>query len=89
MKQIYNFEQAAPPVLTEALLRQRAKDRKQAAMAMAAGILMELCIVLLAILLSDPEPVWALLCLGYVVVSLAGSSVILVYFRKNRRFLLQ
>ena len=88
MKPIYDFEQQAPPVLHEALLRQKAHDRRrsrQVALAAAAGSLMQLVLLLLGWEALDWYPGLSLLCFGYVLVCCTGGGVLaIVYERKGR-----
>lgn len=88
MKQIYDFEQFEPPVLNENILRNEAKERKrngQLILAIVAGILMQIVLILLGWTALDWYPWLSLLCFGYVLVSFTGGGVIaVVYSRKER-----
>ena len=92
MKQIYDFEQAAPPVLTEAMLRkqlEQQKLRRQAFLVSIGGALMQLCLLVLALLLHPAYPLLSILTGCYVLLSTAGTGLLAVVFWKQRRYLTQ
>jgi len=81
MKQIYNFEVHEPPRLSERQLRaelERRRLRLQTMLIALAGILMQAVVVFLAFLLRAEQPILAVLCLGYTVISVTGSSVLAI-----------
>lgn len=83
MKTIYNFEAHTPPILTETMLQNRLEARKkhlQTILVLLSGVLMQVAIVLLGALAAPRSPVFALLCLVYVLISTVGGSVIAVIF---------
>lgn len=87
MKQIYDFEQNRPPVVTEKLLRERLKKRRlqwQAALIALAAVLTLTVIVLLGYSAQERYPVLTAACFFYVSVSILGCGVItVVYSRKG------
>jgi len=90
MKRIYDFEQAAPPVLTEAMLRKRLEQKKlrrQAFLVSIGGALMQLCLLVLALALYAGYPLVSMATVCYVLVSTAGTGVLAVVFWKQRRYL--
>lgn len=94
MKQIYNFEQHTPPVLTESLLREEQKKRelhRQTTMATIAGILMQVALLLIAVFLFTDYPAISLVCAGYVIISATGGTVmaIIMHSSTGRRALHQ
>lgn len=90
MKQIYDFEQANPPVLNENMLRNKMEERKlrwQTILLATAAFLMQIVMILLGLVTSVEYPWIAVGCFGYVVVSIMGSSVIaIVYSGKKGGF---
>ena len=86
MKQIYNFEQKAPPALNENMLREEAKKRRlrlQTALAAVSGILMLTVVILLGILVYGRYPYLALFCFLYALFSATGGSVMAVVFTRK------
>lgn len=83
MKQIYDFEQNRPPVVTEKLLRKKMKKRRlqwQAALIALAAVLMLTVVVLLGYSALDWYPGIAKACLGYVGISILGCGIIAVAY---------
>lgn len=81
MKQIYNFEKSNPPVLNENMLRQKLEKRKvqhQTMILAAAGILLQVVMLLTGLLSAKSYPVMAVVCFAYVLISAVGSGVIAV-----------
>lgn len=87
MKQIYNFEHSDPPVLNENMLRQKLEKRKvqrQTMILAAAGILLQIVMLMTGVLSAKSYPVMTVVCFAYVLISAAGSGVIaVVYTRKG------
>lgn len=86
MKQIYNFEQKAPPALNENMLRAEAEKRRlrlQTALVAVSGILLLAVVVLLGLLVYGRYPYLTLLCFLYVLVSVTGGSVMAVVFTRK------
>ena len=83
MKQIYDFEQAKPPVLNENMIRTKLEKRKlhrQTILLAIAALLMQIVMILLGLVTSVKYPWIAVGCFGYVVVSITGSSVIAIVY---------
>lgn len=83
MKQIYDFEQNMPPVVTEKLLREKLKKRRlqwQAALIVLAAILVLATVALLGYSALDWYPAIAGGCFVYVSVSVLGGAVIAVVY---------
>ncbi len=81
MKQIYDFEQYQPPVLTEAMLRQelqRRQEQWQTALMALGCILFQVVLVLLGYSALDWYPWLSFLCFGYVILSTTGCGVLAV-----------
>lgn len=87
MKQTFDFEQFTPPALNEKiLLRELEKrtERRRVVLLAVAGALFQVLFILLGLLCRDTAPVFALFCIGFAVVSMAGSGVItIVYAQKG------
>ena len=91
MKQIYDFERAVPPVLTEAMLRKRIEARtlrRQALLISIGGSLMQLCLLVLSMVLYRFYPLAAMVTVCYVLLSTAGTGIFAVVFWKQRRHLI-
>lgn len=86
MKQIYDFERQAPPVLTKAMLsaeqEHRAAKRRTVLLGLS-GMLFQLVALMFAILFVDTYALLSLICICYVVVSAAGSGAIAVIFTQK------
>lgn len=90
MKQIYNFECNAPPIVHEAMLRAEMEHRRvqrTTALLAVGSLLMLFCVLLLAILLHDIAPLFSALCVAYLCVAGAGGSAIALVYAQKRRFL--
>lgn len=88
MKQIYNFNHDIPPDLNEKKLREIAQQRKlqrQTAALAAGGILMQLCVLFLALIIRFENPVCAIALISYVIVSMMGFAVTLMVITIKRR----
>lgn len=88
MRQIYDFERAAPPVLNENMLRQRLAARRrarQAALAAAGGILLQIALILIGLLAAPVSTALFAVCLGCAVASLAGGAATFVIYRRMIR----
>lgn len=87
MKQIYNFERHAPPVLDENMLRCELERRKlqwQTTLFALAGILLQIVAALFGVSAVDWYPWLSAICFGYVIVSMTGGAVVaVVYSRKG------
>ena len=87
MRPTYDFERFNPPALDEKTLRRelekRAEQRHTVLLAIA-GALFELAAVLLAVMAWGWYPPLALMCLCFVMISVAGSgAVAIVYAQKG------
>lgn len=87
MKQIYHFEQMAPPVLTERQLRaelERRNLQRQTALLTIASSLMAATLLIWAIWLYPQMPILLVFCGSYGLVGMLGSAVItLAYVKKG------
>ncbi len=87
MKQIYNFEQHNPPVLSENMLRtelERRRLRWQTALLAVAGLLLQIVVILFGYSAINWYPWISALCFGYAVISTAGCGVVAItYSRKG------
>lgn len=92
MKQIYDFEQTNPPVLNENMLRSELEKRKlkqQTTWIAICGILSMLLLLVLAVLLAETQPLFAGLCMTYVIISLTGSTVLTILMHSGHGILTQ
>lgn len=90
MKQIYRFDEFAPPALCEARLRaelERRRLQRQTALLVLGGLLTLFCIALAALSLYPVLPVLALLCVGYLCVAVAGGAAVVLVFLHRKESL--
>lgn len=83
MKQIYDFEQNRPPVVTEKLLRERLKKRRlqwQAALIALAAVLMLAVVILLGYSALDWYPAISKACFGYAGLSVLSCGIIVAAY---------
>lgn len=88
MKQIYRFNQIAPPTLRESALRdelERRRLRRQTTLLVLAGMLGLFCLVLVAAALYPIYPVLALACMIHLCAAITGACVISIVFVQKRR----
>lgn len=81
MKQIYNFDAKEPPVLNESMLKTelaKRQLRRQTTMAAIAGILTQIVLLLCSFLLANISLFLALCCVGYVILSATGGTIIAI-----------
>lgn len=86
MKQIYNFDREQPPVVTESMLRdleESRRVRRQALLVGAAGVLMQIALVITALLMWEIAPWLSLGCIVYVLMSLLGGGTIALIYRRK------
>ena len=88
MNQIYDFEAVRPPFLTEEALRaeaDRRKVRRQTLILTLAALVTQVRLVVLGLVLAPSQPLLALVCLGYVCLSVAGGGLAALVCTKERR----
>ncbi len=81
MKQIYNFEGAQPPPLSEAALKQeksRRRSRRQAMWFAVVECVLLVWLGLLVSLLAKTAVIAAVVCMLYGVLSILGSSTVVL-----------
>lgn len=87
MKQIYNFEQVSPPVLTERQLRaelERRKLQRRVALLAVAGGLMVIALLMWAVRFYPVYPQLTWFCGIYILIGVLGSaSIALAYSKKG------
>lgn len=86
MKQIYNFEQYEPPILSESILKERIQEKKATKAAILAGIagfMMQVLILLAGFIIYTKYPVITMICIAYVIFSVIGGSVISIIYSKK------
>lgn len=87
MKQTYDFERFAPPVLSENMLRreleQRAERRRTVLLAIA-GALLQIAAVLFAVLVREWYPMLSLAVVCCAILSTAGGgAAVIVYTQRG------
>ena len=88
MKTPYDFERFDPPILTETMLRAELQKRQRywlAILPALAGFLSQLVLLLCGFLAAEAFPPVTLLCIGYTMVSTAGSGAIAIVYTQKRR----
>ena len=86
MNRIYNFESQEPPVLNESMLRaelNKRRLRRQTTMAAISGILIQVIMLLCAVLLAKEYIILSILCVGYVIFSTTGGTVIAIIINSS------
>lgn len=81
MKRIYDFNQHNPPVLNENMLRNELEKRrleKQTAVLLIAGMLLQIAVALFGLWNMDTYPVVTMICLGYVLLSAVGGTILAI-----------
>ena len=90
MRQIYRFDEIRPPAASEKTLRveiDRRKMKRQTALLALAGVLVEMCLLITALILLPVNRVLSMICITYVCVAMSGSGVIaIVYVNKKEDF---
>lgn len=89
MKQIYNFESSAPPILTEAMLRRERRkrcSRIQIILLALAGVLSQIAVVLFGYSALNWFPWMTMLSSLYILSSAVGGSVIAILYTKKGGF---
>ena len=91
MKQTFDFERFAPPVLNENILRrelEKRAERRHTVLLVVAGALFEAVFILLGLLCWNTAPALTLIGIGLSVASMMGSGVIAIVYTEYSRKLL-
>lgn len=86
MNRIYDFESQEPPVLNESMLRaelNKRRLRRQTTMAAVSGILIQIIMLLCAVLLAKDYTILSILCVGYVIFSTTGGTVVAIIINSS------
>ena len=86
MKQIYNFEQAQPPVLNERTLRLKLEEHRlrfQTALITLAAILIVVAMILLGFSAYETYPWFTLFCFLYTLTSITCGGVLAIIFTRK------
>ena len=86
MKQIYDFEQFEPPILNQTILEEKIQEKRaarNAILAAVAGFMMQLLILVAGFVIYEKYPILTMLCVGYVIFSIVGGSVISIIYSKK------
>ena len=93
MKQIYNFEQAQPPVLNERMIRLQLEKRRlhfQTALIAFAAILIVVAMFLLGVSAYETYPWFTLFCFLYALTSTTcGGALAIIFTRKGGQLICQ
>lgn len=82
MEQIYNFEGARPPVLTEAQLlavQERRQNRKRILLFFLGAVLELLCLGFFASNIYSTAPVAAIILYCYIALSILGGGTFVIF----------
>ena len=88
MKQIYCFNYAQPPAISEKMLRieiERRKTRLQTALAALAVALFQWCLLVAAVMLYSVNIYLSVVCMSYNVIAVCGAGVIVAVYANKRR----
>lgn len=91
MKQIYNFEQTPPPYLTEAMLRRKEEQKNrriQIFLLVTIELLLQAVVILLGYSALEWYPKLSVFCLGYLLVSSIGVTVVTILYSRKGGFAL-
>lgn len=87
MRQTYDFERFAPPVLNENMLRrelERRAERRRTVLLAIAGALLQVAAVLFAVLVREWYPVLSLAVVCSAILSTAGGgAAVIVYAQRG------
>lgn len=86
MKQIYNFEQAQPPVVNESIIRLEMEKRRlrlQTALLVVSAVLLMVVMILLGIFAYGSYPWITLFCFTYTVISATSGGIMAVIFTRK------
>lgn len=86
MKQTFHFEQFDPPILNERILRrelEKRAERRRTVLLAVTGALFQAVFILLGLLCWSAAPAVTLACVGFTVVSIAGSGVIAIVYAQR------
>lgn len=86
MKTVLDFERFTPPALNERLLRRELEKRtrrRRTVLLAVAGALFQAVFILLGLLCWSALPALSLACVGFAVVSTAGSGVITIIYTQK------
>ena len=86
MKRTFDFEQFAPPVLNERILRrelEKRAERRRTVLLAVAGALFQAVFILLGLLCWSTAPMLTLTFIGFSIVSMVGSGVITIIYAQR------
>ena len=90
MKQIYHFDSARPPALTEKMLRieiERRRMLRQTALVALAGALINWCLFIAAFLLYTVNIFLSIACISYTFTAIYGAGAIAAVYVNRRNIL--
>ena len=86
MKRTFDFEQFAPPVLNERILRrelEKRAERRRTVLLAVAGALFQAVFILLGLLCWSTAPMLTLSFIGFSLVSMVGSGGITIIYAQR------
>lgn len=86
MKQIYNFEQSRPPILNENMIYEKIEQRNlniQIFVLVSAAILLQIILVGFSFMTYKTNPLLAVSCISYILLSAIGGFVITVVYNQK------
>lgn len=89
MKQIYDFSNVQPPVLTEKMLTQKLEQKKlnrQITAVSLGSIFSLLCLFFTAVKLLPLYPLLSFIFIIYLCASVSGGCILILFISKKRRF---
>lgn len=92
MKQIYNFDKGAPPMINESMIRaeiERRQLQRETSLLSIASLLILGCLFLAALQLYETIPLLSFACAAYICIAVTGGSVIALVYTQKRRSLTQ
>ena len=88
MKQIFCFDYAQPPALSEKMLRneiERRKTRCQTALIALAVALLQWCLLIASVVLYSVNIYLSVVCMSYNMIAVCGAGVIAAVYANKRR----
>ena len=88
MKHIYHFDLIQPPALSERTLKaelERRKTQRHTALLALAGILVNWCLIIVAIALYPINIFFSIACICYMLIAICGGGAIAAVYSKITR----
>ena len=88
MKQIYHFDSVQPPALSEKTLNaelERRKIRRYTTILASAGVLVNVCLVVMAVVFYPINIYLSIACICYTFIAICGGGVIAAIYTNSTR----